>query len=227
MRYFLAIWLFVIVATVSILGFRGGKSSNPPVYVFPDMDRQAKYTPQGGNTFYSDGRDARPPVPGTVGRGQGWEIKEVFSGDYRDSVSANPSLYSGKTAGGDFYKGFPVPVTHEFIAIGRQKYAIYCLVCHGETGDGRGVLASDGSELAMTAGYFGNIATLIDERMRAMPEGQIFDVITNGFNTMGAYGYAILPEDRWAVVAYVRALQLAAHASAEDVPEQFKSRLGL
>lgn len=227
MRYFLAIWLFVIVATVSILGFRGSKSPNSPIYVFPDMDRQAKYTPQGGNTFYSDGRDARPPVPGTVGRGQGWEIKDVFSDDYRDSVSTNPSLYSGKTAEGDFYKGFPVPVSNEFIAKGRQKYNIYCSVCHGKTGDGRGVLASDGSDLAMSAGYFGNIATLIDERIRAMPEGQIFDVITNGFNTMGAYGYAIRPEDRWAVIAYVRALQLAAHASAEDVPEQFKSRLGL
>lgn len=227
MRYVLAIWLFVIVATVSILGFRGSKSANPPIYVFPDMDRQAKYLPQGSNTFFNDGRDNRPPVPGTVGRGQGWQIKEVFSSDYRDPVASNPPLYTGRDEKGDYYKGFPVPVTYEFIETGRQKFNIYCAVCHGQTGNGKGVLANDGSDLAMAAGYFGNIASLLEDRLRDYPEGQIFDVITNGFNTMGAYGYAIRPEDRWAIIAYIRALQLAAHASVEDVPEQFKSRLGL
>lgn len=218
MRYFIGIWIFLIVATISILGFRGDKSTSQPLYVFPDMDWQAKYLPQGGNQFFADGRNDRPVVPGTVGRGYGWEIKEVFSADYQDEVLQNPPLYSGKDADGEWLRGFPVEVTDEFMQLGKEKYAIFCAVCHGAAGDGNGITKQYG--MAATPTYH-------DDRLRGQAEGEIFNTITYGKNLMGAYGMKLRPEERWAVIAYMRALQLANDASVEDVPAQFKPELGL
>jgi len=218
MRYFLGIWIFVVVAVVSVLGFRGAKSTKMPIYVFPDMDYQERYKPQGENSFFEDGRNDRPEVSGTVGRGHAWEIKDVFSSEYEYDVAKNPSLYSGKTERGEWYRGFPVEVTPELIELGEAKYDIFCTVCHGEVGDGNGVTKQ-----------YGMIATPTyhDDRLRTMSEGEIFNTITNGKNLMGAYGYKLNPEERWAVVAYLRALQIAGNATVADVPEEFKSELGL
>ncbi|QYY36096.1 cytochrome c [Ruficoccus sp. ZRK36] len=218
MRYFIAIWIFGVVAVVSILGFRGAKSTRQPIYVFPDMDWQAKYLPQGENKFFADGRNDRPVVPGTVGRGYGSQMKEVFSADYVDPVSLNPPMYSGKDADGEWVRGFPVEVTDEFMQLGQQKFTIFCAVCHGAAGDGNGVTKQFG--MAATPTYH-------DARIRGMAEGEIFNTITHGKNLMGAYGMKLRPEERWAVIAYVRALQLAQQTSIEDVPEQFKPELGL
>lgn len=218
MRYFFAIWIFSIVAVVSILGFRGDKSTRNPIYVFPDMDWQAKYLPQGQNEFFADGRNDRPVIPGTAGRGYGWDIKEVFSPDYTDPVSLNPTLYSGKDADGQWHRGFPIEVTDEVMHLGQQKFTIFCAVCHGAGGDGNGITKQFG--MAATPTYH-------DDRLRGMAEGEIFNTITHGKNLMGAYGMKLRPEERWAVIAYVRALQLSHEVSIEDVPEQFKPELGL
>ncbi len=219
MRYFIGIWIFLIIAVVSLLGFRGSKSKDQPLYVFPDMDWQAKYLPQGENKFFADGRNDRPMVPGTAGRGYGNQLASVFSADYTDPVSENPPLYSGKDDEGEWMRGFPVEVNDEFMLLGQQKYDIFCAVCHGASGDGNGVVKQyEGATL---------IASLLQERLMAMPEGEIFNTITHGKLNMGAYGMKLRPDERWAVVAYVRALQLASSASVDDVPEQFKSELGL
>ena len=218
MRYFIAILIFLIIATVSILGFRSDKFTKPPVWVFNDMDIQAKYAPQGKNKFFPDHRDDRPVIPGTVGRGYGWQVKEVFSEDYSYEVAENPPLYSGKDEKGDWYKGFPMAVDEQVMELGQQKFDIFCAVCHGQSGDGNGITKQYG--MAATPTY-------LDERIETMAEGEIFNTITDGKNLMGSYGAVLTPEERWAVIAYVRALQLAGNARVEDVPAQYRKELGL
>lgn len=226
MKTFFVIWAFVVVLTVSILGFRSDKFTQPPIYIFDDMDWQAKYTAQAENTFYPDGRDDRPMVPGTAMRGYSWETKEIFVDEYRFDKAENPPLYTGKHDDGSWYEGFPVEVDLLMIEEGREKYQIFCAVCHGESGNGVGVLAANDQRTA-NIGYFGNIASFHQDRLRAAPEGYIFDVITNGYNTMYPYGMKLTPEERWAVIAYVRALQLASHASVDELPPNVKTELGL
>lgn len=218
MRYFIAIWIFVVVAVISLLGFRGDRFERPPIWVFPDMDIQARYSPQGKNVFFENGMDDRPVVPGTVGRGYAWDRQEVFSGDYRWPVAENPYLYSGRDDDGKWLREFPIPVSAELMELGRQKYDIFCLVCHGKVGDGNGVTKR-----------YGMVATptFHDERLRTMANGEIFDTITHGKNLMGAYGAVLEPKERWAVIAYMRALQLAANATPDDVPPAKKRELGL
>ncbi|MGE9295267.1 MAG: c-type cytochrome [Puniceicoccales bacterium] len=218
MRIFFAVWLFVVVAAVSILGFRGGKFRQPPIWLFPDMDIQAKYKPQGENEFFPDQRDDRPMVPGAVLRGYNWDVKEVFEGDYAFAKAENPSKFTGKNDSGDFIKEIPVDVTYDLVQLGQKKYTVFCQPCHGQTGDGNGITKQYG--MAATPTYH-------DARLRDMPVGEIFNTITHGKNLMGAYGMKLNEDERWAVIAYVRALQLAQNASIDDVPAQFRKDLDL
>lgn len=218
MRYFFIIWALVVVLTVSILGFRGSKSRQIPITVFPDMDRQAKYLPQAGNTFFADRRDDRPPVPGAVQRGNDEYVKAVFAEDYTYPKSENPPLFTGKDDKGEWFRGFPLEVNQQLLAEGHQKYAIFCQPCHGKVGDGNGITKQYG--MAATA-------SLLDDRIKQMAEGEIFNTITHGKNLMGSYGAQLRPQERWAVIAYVRALELASAAGVEDVPAQHRKDLGL
>ncbi|WP_309380081.1 c-type cytochrome [Cerasicoccus frondis] len=218
MRIFLAVWLFVVVATVSILGFRGEKFRKPPIWLFPDMDIQAKYLPQGQNEFFADERNDRPMVPGAVLRGYNWDVKDVFDGEYEFAKAENPSAWTGQSESGDFVKDIPIEVTYDLVQLGQKKYTIFCQPCHGKVGDGNGITKKYG--MAATPSYH-------DDRLRDMPDGEIFNTITHGKNTMFAYGMKLNPEERWAVVSYVRALQLAQNATVEDVPEQYRKELGL
>lgn len=218
MRYFIAIWIFLIVATVSILGLRSDKFTETPIWVFPDMDIQARFEPQGENKFFPNGMDDRPVVQGTVQRGYGWDTKEVFTAEYEWEVAKNPPMFSGKKENGDWYEGFPTEVSPSLLEQGKAKYEIFCLPCHGETGDGNGITKKYG--MAATPTYH-------DDRLRSMSEGEIFNTITHGKNLMGGYGAVLDPEERWAVIAYVRALQLANNATVEDVPAQYRKELGL
>lgn len=198
------------------MGLRGTKFTQPPIYIFPDMDWQAKYKAQKENHFFADKRDDRPAVPGSIPRGQGWERVRVFSESFEYLPSLDPVLYSGKDDAGAFVRGFPVPVTHEFMARGQQKYTVFCSACHGALGDGNGITKQ-----------YGMIATpsYMDARLRDMAEGEIFNTITNGKNTMNGYGDKLSPEDRWAVIAYVRALQRARNSKVTDVPAAYQSTL--
>lgn len=216
MRYFYIIFGFVCVGIVSILGFRGVKFRETPLYIFPDMDWQAKFQTQGENSFFADGRDERPVVPGTVVRGYGWSIQEVFSSDIVYAPAKNPSLFSGKDEKGGFVSEFPIEVNHELMELGQNKFNTFCYLCHGKSGDGNGITKQYG--MISTPSYH-------DDRIRTMPDGEIFDTITNGKNLMGAYGSKLSPRERWAIIAYVRALQRAHNATIEDVPAEFREKL--
>jgi len=202
MRYAYYTLLFAVVLTVSIAGFRGMRSTQPPIIVFPDMDFQAKYKPQAASKFFADGRADRPAPAGTVARGR------TTAAD-ADFLQADDAHYRGKKADGSFVAGFPVEVTETMIARGQNRYQIYCQPCHGALGDGQGITKAYG--MVATPSYH-------DDRLRNMAEGEIFNTITNGKNTMMSYGDKLSPDERWAVVAYVRALQRAHHAKLDDVP---------
>ena len=218
MKYFISIFIFICITVVCILGFRGSKSTKPPIYIFPDMDFQQKYQPQGKNDFFADCRDDRPVVAGTVMRGYGSQNKEVFAKDFVYGPSINPGLYSGKDSQGSFLQNFPIEITNALMAEGQSKYNTYCIVCHGASGDGNGITKQYG--MVATASYHNN-------RLREMPVGEFFDTVTHGKKTMLGYADKLKPEQRWAVIAYVRALQRSQHASIEDVPEEYKAELGL
>ncbi|MGE9289655.1 MAG: c-type cytochrome [Puniceicoccales bacterium] len=217
MRYFFAIYIAVVIAVVSILGFRGDKSEKTPWMIFPDMDNQPRYKPQATNEYFENRMNDRPKPAGTVIRGQGWEVKETFSEDFSQDYSHSTVLYEGKTLDGEWATEFPIEVSNQAMELGREKYEIFCTVCHGAAGDGKGI----------TSKYGVMPANLQQELYRTMPAGQIFETITNGKNTMFGYGEKITPEERWAIILYVRALQRSQSASIEDVPADKRKELGL
>jgi mono/diheme cytochrome c family protein len=218
MRYAYYTLSFLVVLLISVMGFRGMKSTRPPVEVFADMERQAKYKPQAESKFFADARADRPIPAGTVpyGRGTGVEVERDAQGRIIPSPLHDPAYlraddfhYAGKNPDGSFARGFPLPVTRALVERGQNRYSIYCAPCHGALGDGNGITKSYG--MLAAANYH-------DDRIRAMPEGEIFNTITNGKNTMLSYADKLSPDDRWAVVAYVRALQRARHGTIADVP---------
>lgn len=198
MRYIILAFIICASVVVGMAGFRGDKTRRPPIEVIPDMDRQPKLRPQAENAFFKDGRSSQLAPVGTVARGSAFA-----------STPANTGRIPGTT---NFVDAIPVPVTAALMARGQERYNIYCLPCHGAVGDGKGVTGKLG---------MGVIADLHDHKGRNLikaPDGQIFDTITNGKNLMGGYGSVLDPLDRWAVVAYVRSLQLAKLGTLDDVP---------
>jgi mono/diheme cytochrome c family protein len=205
MRYAYYTLAFVVVLLLSVMGFRGMTATRPPLEFFPDMDHQAKYKPQAESAFFADGRADRPIPAGAVPYGR--------STDHADPsfLKADDLHYAGKTADGSFARGFPADITvnEAFVKRGQNRFQIYCAPCHGALGDGNGITKSYG--MVATPTYH-------DDRLRGLPEGDIFNTITNGKNTMFPYADKLSTEERWAVVAYVRALQRAHHATIDDVP---------
>jgi mono/diheme cytochrome c family protein len=164
------------------------------------MHDQPKYVPLREAAFFGDERSARPIVPGTVARGQ---------------LREDTLLYTGKVGGADSTL-FPYAVDAQVLARGRQRFDIFCSPCHGRTGQGDGMVVRRG---------FRRPPTFHQDRLRNAPVGQIFDVITNGFGAMPDYATQIQAADRWAIVAYLRALQLSEHATLADVPADRRSGL--
>lgn len=211
MRNVYLVTLFVCVLLVSILGLRGRIFTAPPMDVFPEwafpgMKYQPKLRPQSHSDFFADGRADRLPVAHTVARG---------------ALREDDALYAGKDAAGQFARGFPGAITVDLKLLerGQDRYQIYCAPCHGGLGDGNGITKRYG--MGATPSYH-------DDRLRNMPEGEIFNTITNGKNTMMPYADKLVPEDRWAVVAYVRALQRAQQGKPGDVTDAAaRQKLGL
>lgn len=166
-----------------------------------DMHDQPKYIPLRPSEFFADGRSSRPLIEGTVARGH---------------LNDDIALYTGKGPDGKQLDTFPFTVTKEVIQQGEVRYNIYCSPCHDRLGNGDGMI--------VRRGYRKPPSYHID-RLRGVPNGYIFDVITNGFGAMPDYAAQIQPNDRWAVVAYVRALQLSQNASVNDVPADARGRL--
>jgi len=176
-----------VVALLSIVGLagcaRGCTSSRPPIHPNPSMDNQPKVRPQSASRFFYDGASMRAPVPGTVAIG---------------GLREDGAFYTGKDADGQFVAKIPVPVDDALLQRGRQRAAIYCQPCHDARGEGKGILFQRGN--VPTASFH-------QEKIVNYPDGQIFDVITNGTGLMSGYRWPIPPADRWAIVAYVRELQ--------------------
>jgi mono/diheme cytochrome c family protein len=165
-----------------------------------DMHDQPKYVPLRQSAFFNDARSARPVIEGTVARGQ---------------LHDDELMYTGKMNGEDAAV-FPMRVDAQVMARGQERFNIYCSPCHGRTGLGDGMVVRRG---------YRRPPSFHQDRLRNAPVGHFFDVMTNGFGAMPDYAAQIKAEDRWAIIAYVRALQLSEHATPADVPAADRSAI--
>lgn len=165
-----------------------------------DMFNQPKSNPLRESNFFSDGAASRPIPPHTVSR---------------DELQNDDSFYTGMI-GTNLVADFPIKITHEVLERGRQRFEINCVPCHGETGEGNGIVVQRG---------FPAPPSYHIERLRTAPIGHFFDVMTHGYGAMYSYANRVTPEDRWAIAAYIRALQLSEHAALGDVPTNDISKL--
>jgi mono/diheme cytochrome c family protein len=165
-----------------------------------DMHDQPKYIPLREAAFFNDARSARPVVQGTVARGQ---------------LHEDALLYTGKVDGADATM-FPFAVDDKVMARGQERFNIYCSPCHGRTGLGDGMVVRRG---------YRRPPSYLDDRLRTAPIGHFFDVISNGFGAMPDYAAQIRVDDRWAIAAYIRALQLSGHATVADVPADQRGKI--
>jgi mono/diheme cytochrome c family protein len=161
------------------------------------MRDQPRYDALEQSRFFADGLAARPLPANTIPRGE------------RGEFMLDEALYTGSVAG-EFIDTLPVPITEELLERGRQRYNIYCAPCHDRTGSGNGMIVQRG---------FRQPSSFHIDRLRKQPDGYLYDVITDGFGVMYSYKTRVNPPDRWAIVAYVRALQLSQNATIDDVPE--------
>jgi len=219
LRAFLLISLLVTIAAVAVLGFRGEKTTNEPWEIFPDMVRQMKVRAQSPLNFFADGRGPRMRINETVPIG--YEMPNP-----QPPVGAVDTMPHGFSVGtdhidtgkmGDYWgTGIPIPVTPQLLRRGRERFSITCVMCHGATATGNGITKSYG---------LATVVTLQDDRIRKMADGEIFNTITNGKNTMMAYGPNIMVQDRWAIIAYLRALQRSQAGTVADVPPEHRAEL--
>ncbi len=166
-----------------------------------NMSRQPRYNPLAPSDFFADGRSERPVVPGTVAHG---------------SPAFGDPAYTGRGANGEVLERMPVPVTRGLLERGRERFDIYCSPCHGRTGDGQGMIVKRG---------FRQPPSYHTQRLLDAPDGHFFGVITDGFGEMYSYADRVAPADRWAIIAYIRALQFSQDARLDDVPPAERRRL--
>jgi mono/diheme cytochrome c family protein len=209
-------WLTYVVVMMVVLSWvplalilraRQVKSPKPRIHIVQDMDNQPKLGPQSRNRLFADRRAMRPPVAGTVARGE-----------LRD----DDRLHRG-AVGDEWIEQFPVPVTEQLLRRGRERYDIYCSPCHGLVGYGDGMAAKRAE--ALQEGTWTPPASFHTELVRGRPVGHLYNSITNGIRSMPAYGPQIAVEDRWAIVAYLRALQRSQSATVEDVAPELRAQL--
>lgn len=217
MRIFLTIYILVIIATVSILGFRGSLTEKEPVEVFNDMDRQAKYKPQAENSFFKNRQNDRLKPSLAVSRGSALDMRAVFDPDFQGVSEARLIELSGKNEDGTFSNDFPFEVDYKLMQDGQKNYNIYCVSCHGVSGDGNGVTKPYG---ILAASYH-------DDRLRNVEDGYIYDVIANGKGLMYGLKDRLDMRQRWSIVVYLRALQRSQYTDQNDLSNKEKSELGL
>lgn len=182
----------LLLSGLFMLSCRGQISEKPPIHPNPNMDFQERYNAQEVNSFFDNNMAMRAPVEGTIARG---------------NLKQDDAYYEGTDEDGNLIQEIPVEVTKDFIYRGKERYDIYCSVCHGGTGNGRGVIMT---------GQYGYVPapSFHTDLIRNMPDGHFYSAITNGIRTMPSYATQIKVEDRWAIVAYIRALQ-----RSQNVPE--------
>ncbi len=183
--------------------------NQPRIQVVYDMDQQFYYKAQTENPFFADGVTMRKPPAGTVARGM---------------LAADDGFNRGRVDGDTlFVKDIPVTVDKRLLERGRQRFNIYCAPCHGQSGNGNGIVNARAQALA--EGTWTPPTDLTSQTVVERPAGHIFNTITNGIRNMPSYAAQIRPEDRWAVTAYVRALQLSRNATGAEVPAELRAAL--
>jgi mono/diheme cytochrome c family protein len=211
--YFILVFVASAAAVFAIVGLPGHLSRKPPLEVFPDMDRQAKLRPEKPFDFFTNGLTSQLPPAGTIARSVPIQTAngEVYS--FEDSP-VNTGKISGTT---NFVETNPMVVDAALLARGREQFNIYCTPCHGGLGDGNGITKKIG---VMPA-----VANLHDKRIVEMTDGEIFNTITHGKGLMGAYGPLVVAQDRWAIIAYLRALQLSWLGSPDELSAEQRAAL--
>ncbi|MEW6337971.1 MAG: c-type cytochrome [Acidobacteriota bacterium] len=207
------IWLavtvtaFALVPLAMVARARTTTSPHPRLHVVPDMDQQPRFKAQAANPLFADGRAMRPPVAGTVARGE---------------LDADSTLVTGR-AGVEWTVEFPFAVTETVIRRGQQRYDVYCAPCHGLGGYGDGIVGARAERLQ--EGTWTPASSFHTDLVRGRPVGHLYNTVAHGIRNMPAYGAQIGVNDRWAVVAYVRALQRSQFARPEDVPAELRAQL--
>jgi mono/diheme cytochrome c family protein len=201
---------------VSLMGVRGTISDRRPLVIVPDMVVQPMYKAQGESAFFKDGRAMRTPPAGTVPfGGAGYESDAGSPRLNPDFLQEDDRYYRGKQ-GTAWVTRLPVKLDLELLRRGQERYEIYCTPCHGATGSGNGLMTQYGMV---------GVASITDAFHARMPEGEYFNVITNGKGRMQGYAPQIKVADRWAIVAYIRALMRSQDAKIGDVPESKRGEL--
>lgn len=213
MRYFLLIFGIAVLAVLLIAGKRGDITRNRPIQIFPDMKRQLKLRPQTANSFFASGLSSQLPQPGTIAQQKPMLVagQEVYS--FEDKP-VNTGKVTGTT---NFIEVNPVPVTAQLLARGHRQFNIYCAPCHGQTGEGNGITKKIG---AMAI-----VANLHDKRIVQLTDGELFSIVGHGKGVMQGYAAQLPVEDRWATIAYLRALQLSRLGTADDLAPETRAKL--
>jgi len=193
------------VAGFATLGLQGKMSRKPPTELFPDMDRQAKLRPMEPNPFYANGVSSQLPPAGTVARSEAIQTANGEVYPFEDA-SVNTGMVPGTK---NFVENNPLPLSLALMERGHDRFDIACAPCHGRLGDGNGITKK--------LGVMPAVANLHDKRIVTMTDGEIFNTITHGKSTMGALGPILATQDRWAVIAYLRALQLSQLGTKEEM----------
>lgn len=204
MKYFFLTLIAVILMVIGIFGFRGDKFATPPFELLPDMDHQDKLNEQQSTGFFADGVGARKPVVGTVPRNADSGVLPL------EFSAGRHGYYATGVIDGKYGNGMPTELetadaakAQGLVNRGKDMYAVHCAICHGDSGNGKGVVAH----------YMGNsgapVADLNNFPQSSHPDGYIFHVISNGKGNMGGYKHNLPLRDRWAITAYLRVLQAA------------------
>lgn len=191
-------FILSFMSAVILIGCQGMPSEKPAIHPNPNMDWQEKFQAQEPNPFFDDNRADRLPVPGTVSRG---------------GLKIDLPYFEGISDNGNFVAKMPVELSREFVLRGKERYEIFCSMCHGGTGVGNGIVIGYG---------YVPPPSFYDDRIVDMPDGELYSAIYNGVRTMPSYRHQIPVEDRWAIVAYIRALQ-----RSQNVTEAELTRLGV
>jgi Cytochrome C oxidase, cbb3-type, subunit III len=205
-----------LAASAGLLGCRGETSDDPPIMPERNMYDTERYNPESYSQFYPDHRTMRTPVEGTVARDRYEDDPEVSTGLLADKSGYVMSVPQSaiQRAGG----------IEKLLARGQERFTIYCTPCHGRTGDGKGMVVCKRDKMSdpCESRGFAPLPSYEDPRLRHMPDGQLFATITHGVRTMPAYGPQIPSADRWAIVSYVRALQLSQMTDSSQPTEPKK-----
>jgi cytochrome c5 len=211
-KYFLLPFLVIVVVGIAIAGKRGDTSRRTPIEVFPDMDRQLKLRPMEPNAFFENRLSSQPHPAGTIARSTPIATAAGSVMPFEDK----PVITGRVTGTTNFVELNPMVINAEFLARGKRQYNIYCAPCHSQQADGNGITKKYG--MAATA-------NLQDKRIVLMADGEIFNTVTHGKGLMQGYAAQLSVADRWAVIAYLRALQLSHLGTIDDVPEAQRATL--